>query len=190
MDRRGRQEALRRRSIGIGLAVSLVVHALAFAVVRFRLDPPPAGAGEAMRLLPRIQAARPIEPRPPELIRLREPEARLAAGEPAPVVPDLADAPALAPPLAGTPSVLVTEMPASPVPAPLALDEPAAADDPPGVPLYEPGAVGKVKRGWLTAAGLNPRGAAVAVWVVGCPALRTVISSGPNKPTYRGRPCH
>ncbi|HEX7088515.1 MAG TPA: hypothetical protein VF192_00170 [Longimicrobiales bacterium] len=189
MDRRGRQEALRRRSIGIGLAVSLVVHALAFALVRLRVDSPPAGAGKTMRLLPRVQAVRPIEPRPPELIRLREPEARLAAVEPAPALPDPAAVRGLAPRLAGTPPAPLTEMPAFPVPAPLAPDEAGAADDPLGVPLYEPGTVGKVKRGWLTAAGLNPHGAAVAVWVVGCPALRTVISAGP-RPTYRGRPCH
>ena len=189
MDRRGRQEAHRRLAIAIGLAVSLVAHALVFALVRFRVDLPAASAGQAMRVLPRVQAVQPIEPRVPEMIRLREPGPEPAEGEPALEVPAPIPAPELASTFASTPSVPITEMPSFPVPAPLALDEPGAADDPPGVPLYEPGRVGRVKRGWLTAAGLSPRGAAVAVWVVGCPAPRTVISSGP-RPTYRGRPCH
>jgi hypothetical protein len=189
MDRRGRQGAHRRNSIAIGLAVSLVVHALVFALVRLRVDLPAAGAGQTMRVLPRVEAVQPIEPQPLELIRLREPGPQAAEAGPAPEVPAPIPAPELVSTVASTQSVPISELPSFSVPAPPALDEPGAADDPPGVPLYEPGRVGRVKRGWLTAAGLSPRGAAVAVWVVGCPAPRTVISSGP-RPTYRGRPCH
>lgn len=189
MDRRGRHEALRRRSIGIGIAISLAVHAFAFALVQFRVDLQPARPDQSVRLL-RVETPPPAErERPPELIRLRDPET-LTAVEPAPALPDLAAAPEPAPQLAGPPPEPLIDVPALPaVATPSAAEGPGAADDPLGVPLYEPGAVGKVKRGWLTAAGLNPRGAAVAVWVVGCPAPRTIISSDP-KPTYRGRPCH
>lgn len=188
MDRRGRHEALRRRSIGIGIAISLAVHAFAFALVRFHVDPRGARADESVRLL-RLETP-PVEPeRPPELIRIREPEA-LTAAAPAPTLPDLAAVPEPEPQLAGTPLDQLLDVPALPVVVTPSDDEgPGAGDDPVGVPLYEPGTIGKVKRGWLTAAGLNPRGAAVAVWVVGCPAPRTIVTSDP-KPTYRGRPCH
>ncbi len=188
MDRRGRHEALRRRSVTIGIAVSLVVHALAFVLVRFRVDPRPARPDESVRLL-RVERP-PAEPeRLPELIRIRDPET-LTAVLPAPALQDLAAAPEPAPQLAGTPFDRLIDVPALPIiSTPSVVEGPGAADDPHGVPLYEPGAVGKVKRGWLTSAGLNPRGSAVAVWVVGCPAPRTIVSSDP-KPTYRGRPCH
>ena len=189
MDRRGRLAALRRRSIGIGIAVSLAVHAVAFALVRFHVDPPGVRPDASVRLL-RVETPPRVEPeRLPELIRIREPEA-LTAAVPAPTLLDLAAVPEPAPQLAGTLFDELLDVPAIPVVVtPSDAEGPGAGDDPLGVPFYEPGTVGKVKRGWLTAAGLNPRGAAVAVWVVGCPAPRTIVTSDP-KPTYRGRPCH
>jgi hypothetical protein len=189
VDRRGRHAALLRRSIGIGIAVSIAVHALALALARFRVDPQAVRPDATLRWL-RVEAPPRVETvRPPELIRIREPEA-LTVAVPAPALPDLAAVPEPAPQLAGTPLDLDLDAPTLPVVAtPSTTEGPGTADDPLGVPLYEPGAVGKVKRGWLTAAGLNPRGAAVAVWVVGCPAPRTIVTSDP-KPTYRGRPCH
>lgn len=188
MNRRGRYEALRRRSIGTGIAVSLVAHALAFAFVRLRVDTQPVRLDEPVRLL-RVEAPPPVEPeRLPELIRIRDPET-LTAAAPASTLPDLAALPEPAPQLAGAPSTLLADLPVFPVPAGLVPEGTGTADAPLDVPLYEPGAVGRVKRDWLTSAGLNPRGAAVAVWVVGCPAPRTIVSADP-KPTYRGRPCH
>jgi len=189
MDRRGRHEALRRRSIGIGIAVSFAVHALAFALVQLRVEPQAVRPDTTLRLL-RIETSPPVAPeRLPEVMRIREPEA-LAAIAPGPASPDLAAVPEPTPGLAGTVFDLRLDVPPIPAIGTSALIKgPDAADDPGGAPLYEPGAVGRVKRGWLTAAGLDPRGAAVAVWVVGCPAPRTIVTSDP-RPTYRGRPCH
>jgi hypothetical protein len=194
MERHERQDRTHARAVCAGIAVSAAVHAAAFALIRFSLPAPDEAPAD--RVADASEAVPAVSEPVMQVVALREAPAANAAAlsaaaavrveAPAAPAPDAAlamaevvEAPAAALPrvepeaapggavLAGEPADAAAQTAAvEPEPA-MDADEEEDYDLPAGVPLYQPGSVGRAKGRWGGAVerggadGERPRGVIV-----------------------------